>query len=254
MPNKSGNPLPSSRKKQAVELGARVAVAVERIGSLVKAAKIVGVTDEAVARWRDGASRAPFDGIVALCQASDLSIEWMATGKGQRDSTPPLDHIAPGQNEAGGNMLQIMESDTLSEQAMVLLQRLDIEAAAGAGAVVASEEVAEMVAFSAAWLRERHITPRSARLLTARGDSMEPTIRDGDTLIVDTAISMAVDNGIYCIAYNGVLLVKRIFMKRTGGLVISSDNKLGGLDEEIEPHELPELHIAGRVMWFGRTI
>lgn len=151
-------------------------------------------------------------------------------------------------------MLQIMESDTLSEQAMVLLQRLDIEAAAGAGAVVASEEVAEMVAFSAAWLRERHITPRSARLLTARGDSMEPTIRDGDTLIVDTAISMAVDNGIYCIAYNGVLLVKRIFMKRTGGLVISSDNKLGGLDEEIEPHELPELHIAGRVMWFGRTI
>lgn len=151
-------------------------------------------------------------------------------------------------------MLQVLDSAELAEKAMVLLPRLDVEAAAGAGAVVASEQVAEMVAFSAAWLRERQITPRSARILTARGDSMEPTIRNGDLLIVDTAIEMAVDNGIYCIAYNGLLLVKRLFVMRAGGLVISSDNKLAGRDEEIPPHEVPDLHIAGRVMWYGRTI
>lgn len=135
-----------------------------------------------------------------------------------------------------------------------MLPRLDVEAAAGAGAVVVGERIAEMVAFSAAWLRERHITPRTARILTARGDSMEPTIRDGDLLIVDTAIEAAVDNGIYCVAYNGVLLVKRLFVTRAGGLVISSDNKLAGRDEEIPPHEVPEVHIAGRVMRYGRTI
>ena len=151
-------------------------------------------------------------------------------------------------------MLQVSHPASLADTSMVLLPRLDIEAAAGAGAIVASEEIAEMVAFSAAWLRERHITPRSARILTARGDSMEPTIRDGDLLIVDTAIEMAVDNGIYCLAYDGVLLVKRLFIKHSGGLIISSDNKLAGRDEEIAPHEVPDVHIAGRVMWYGRTI
>lgn len=151
-------------------------------------------------------------------------------------------------------MLQMLNVGQLTEQSMVLVPRLEVEASAGAGAIVAAEDVAEMLAFSAAWLRERHISPRAARILTARGDSMEPTIRDGDLLIVDTAIEMAVDNGIYVLAYGGVLLVKRLFMLRNGGLVIASDNKDAARDEEIPPHEVPEVHIAGRVMWYGRTI
>ncbi|MEC9247155.1 MAG: S24 family peptidase [Pseudomonadota bacterium] len=151
-------------------------------------------------------------------------------------------------------MLQVVDAAGLAERSMIMLPRLDVEAAAGAGAVVASEQVSEMVAFSAAWLRERHITPRSARILTARGDSMEPTIRDGDLLVVDTAIEMAVDAGIYILAYDGVLLVKRLFIKINGDLIISSDNKLVGRDEEVPADRRHDLQILGRVMWFGRTI
>ena len=253
-PNKSGKSVPRTDNNQAAELGRRIAVAIERIGSLVKAGAVAGVTDEAVARWRDGLSRAPFDGIVQLCQASGLSIEWMATGKGPRDSAAMTNHDAPGLDDREDLAMQIQDSAALAGNSMVMLPRLDVEAAAGAGAVVASEYVAEMIAFSAAWLRERHITPRTARILTARGDSMEPTIRDGDLLIVDTSIETAVDNGIYCIAYDGVLLVKRLFMIRNGGLIISSDNKIAGRDEEIGPHDVPEVDIKGRVMWYGRTI
>lgn len=251
--NKSGKKSPTTDNNQAAALGSRIAVAIERIGSLVKAGSVAGVTDEAVARWRDGQSRAPFDGIVQLCLASNLSIEWMATGKGPRDSTSAIIHGDDVDNREVLTM-QIQDSAALAGNSMVMLPRLDVEAAAGAGAVVASEYVAEMIAFSAEWLRERHITPRTARILTARGDSMEPTIRDGDLLIVDTAIETAVDNGIYCIAYNGVLLVKRLFMVRDGGLVISSDNKIAGRDEEIGPQDVPDLAIKGRVMWYGRTI
>ncbi len=42
--------------------------------------------------------------------------------------------------------------------------------------------------------------------------------------------------------------------KRIEQRAASSDNKLAGRDEEIQPHEVPEIHIAGRVMWYGRTI
>ncbi len=204
--------------------------------------------------WKFGRTRPDFFALRRLCEASGDSIEWLAWGKEPRDSRDGLHHTDSGQAKEGGNVLQIVDSAALTDKSMVMLPRLDVEAAAGAGAVVATEQVAEMVAFSTSWLRERHITPRNARILTARGDSMEPTIRDGDLLIVDTAIEMAVDNGIYCIAYNGVLLVKRLFVQRSGGIIISSDNKIAGRDEEIPAHEVPDVHIAGRVMWYGRTI
>lgn len=247
----SGKSVPSSAKQQAIELGSRISTAVDRIGSLVQAGKVAGVTDEAVARWRDGLSKAPFDGIVRLCQASNLSLEWMATGQGHRDA-----------DQQGGNVLQqeitgdgsLQALTVTGDNEMVFIPRLEVEAAAGAGAVVEHERVAEMMGFSEDWLRARHITPAAARIVTARGDSMEPTIRDGDFLIVDTAISEAVDNGLYVLTFNGVVLVKRLFIMRNGGLVISSDNKIAGRDEEIPPHEVPEIRIAGRVMWYGRTI
>lgn len=216
-------------------------------------AKKVGIGGSLLRKYLAGGNPG-LDKVLQIAQRAGVSLEWLAKGEGPRDSSAMLRHSDDRQADQGENVLQIVDAGALADKSMVMLPRLDVEAAAGAGAVVASEQIAEMVAFSAAWLRERHITPRNARILTARGDSMEPTIRDGDMLIVDTAIEMAVDNGIYCVAYNGVLLVKRLFMTRNGGLVISSDNKLAGRDEEIPPHEVPEVHIAGRVMWYGRTI
>ena len=227
---------------------------ISRIGGLERAADASESSVSQLTSWKFGRTRPDFFALRRLCEASGDSIQWLATGEEPRDSSAAVRHSGGGQAKEGDDVLQVLSSDALADKAMVMLPRLDVEAAAGAGAVVATEQVAEMVAFSASWLRERHITPRNARILTARGDSMEPTIRDGDLLIVDTAIEMAVDNGIYCIAYNGVLLVKRLFVLRTGGIVISSDNKLAGRDEEIPAHEVPDVHIAGRVMWYGRTI
>lgn len=234
--------------------GDRLQHVISRIGTLDQASAAAGASVDQLTFWKFGRSRPDFFALTRLCKAANISIDWLASDDGQRDSHSAIGDDAPGVDDRGVNILHVQDTKTLAGQAMVMLPRLDVEAAAGAGAVVVSEQIAEMVAFSAAWLRERHITPRTARILTARGDSMEPTIRDGDMLIVDTAIEMAVDNGIYCVAYNGVLLVKRLFVTRPGGLVISSDNKLAGRDEEIPPHEVPDVHIAGRVMWYGRTI
>jgi phage repressor protein C with HTH and peptisase S24 domain len=226
---------------------------ISSIGGLEPAARASEASVLQLTSWKFGRSRPDFFALRRLCDAANVSIEWLATGEGG-GFAGPNSRSSSGQMMKGGSMLQVMDADRLADRSMVLLPRLDVEAAAGAGVIVGSEDVAEMLAFSADWLRDRQISPRAARILTARGDSMEPTIRDGDLLIVDTAIEIAVDNGIYVIAYGGVLLVKRLFVLRNGGLVIASDNKVAGRDEEIPPHEVPEVHIAGRVMWYGRTI
>ncbi|WP_244486606.1 S24 family peptidase [Aureimonas sp. Leaf324] len=142
----------------------------------------------------------------------------------------------------------------LEDDAMVLIPLLDVQPSAGAGTIVEAEPVVGRVAFDAAWLRARSITPHAAKVLTARGDSMEPTIRSGDTLIIDTAIDQAVDNGIYVLVYGDALLVKRLRIKLDRTVVITSDNKDAGFEETVTPDQLDILRIAGRVMWYGRMI
>lgn len=83
---------------------------------------------------------------------------------------------------------------------------------------------------------------------------MEPTIRDGDVLLVDTSIDSIRDNGIYVVVFNGFVLVKRIHVRRDGGVRLISDNQALYEPDDVPAAETPSLTIAGRVMWFGRSI
>ncbi|WP_222361224.1 helix-turn-helix transcriptional regulator [Rhizobium leguminosarum] len=136
---------------------------------------------------------------------------------------------------------------------IAFIQRLDVQASAGTGALVVSDDTVDILGFNRNWLRERSINAAAARILDVKGDSMEPTIRDGDILVVDTSINQVRDNAIYVIIYAGNVLVKRVHIKRDGSLTLISDNERYPR-EDVPIAEVPDLHIAGRVMWFGRSI
>ena len=110
-----------------------------------------------------------------------------------------------------------------------------------------------MIAFQSAWLRSIGVSPDFARIITARGDSMEPTIRDGDQILIDTSVSEVRDNGIYCVVYGNMLLVKRVHPRMNGSLQLISDNDVYP-PEEVSAGDVPSLSIAGRVRWFGRNL
>ena len=121
------------------------------------------------------------------------------------------------------------------------------------GALALNEDAVSFLAFDTDWLRRRGINPKFAHVLTARGDSMEPTIRSGDVLLVDTSIDKIEDNGIYIVRVNGMLLLKRVHVK-TGGFRLISDNKELYDPEDVTADEAADLYVAARVMWFGRSI
>jgi phage repressor protein C with HTH and peptisase S24 domain len=140
-----------------------------------------------------------------------------------------------------------------------LVPRLQVQASAGPGAVGFAEEQGQfddpgnILAFRRDWLRRIGVAPQAARALTARGDSMEPTIHDGDILLADTSVEHIVDNGIYVLVLAGLLLLKRVHPTRDGSVTLISDNPL--YPQEIVPvHEIPDLVVAGRIRWFGRSI
>lgn len=237
-PIKSGNSVPTIDFASDEIARARLSVVIDRIGSLVRAGEIAGVSDEQVARWRDGKAKPNFGGIAALTYAAGKSLDWLATGEERPMSTVSVQ--SQGLNDA-------------EMPGFTLVPRLDIQASAGNGSLAHSEEPIDFLAFQESWLTARNINSRFARVLTAKGDSMEPTIRDGDMLLVDTSINHIKDNTIYVVVYGEILLVKRIHSRLNGSIQLISDNSLYPV-EDVTAGELNHLRIAGRVMWFGRSI
>ena len=110
------------------------------------------------------------------------------------------------------------------EGATVALPWLAVEAAAGAGADAGAERQLRPLQLATDTLTAAGIAARQASVITARGDSMMPTIFDGDRLVVDRDDRRVGRTGaIFVLRRDGDLLVKRV--ARSGDtLTIASDN------------------------------
>jgi len=113
----------------------------------------------------------------------------------------------------------------------------------------ATADLAGSMAFDRAWMRE-HLGRDGGGFVSVSvsGDSMEPALFDGDTIIIDTLVDRVDASGVYVIRLGVDMLVKRIQRKLDGALVVRSDN------DRYEPEELPaaragELRVEGRLVW-----
>lgn len=139
--------------------------------------------------------------------------------------------------------------DDLPEGEFVMVPRLDVHLSAGGG----SEQVAiDLVkdnpqAFRAEWIREQRLKPAKLAAMRASGESMEPAIHDGDSLLVDTSQTTVQDSRIYALWYDGGERVKRLFRLPGGGLRIQSDNpRFPPMD--LGPDYAGHVRIIGRVV------
>ena len=109
----------------------------------------------------------------------------------------------------------------------------------------------EFLGFRRDWLRTTFgRDPKELILDIAVGDSMEPGIRDGDALLIDTTDQTFRDFGIFVIEARGERLVKRVQRKFDGSLILISDNKL--YHPELIPADLAkEVRVVGRGIWRG---
>lgn len=106
------------------------------------------------------------------------------------------------------------------------------------------------LALSAPWV-ERFVRPHSSsalRFIHAYGDSMTPTINDGDILLVDTSVRDASRiDGIYVLRGDDRLYVKRVRSRYGGPLEVSSDNPVIKTVDVLNG-DTP-LDVLGRVVW-----
>jgi len=132
--------------------------------------------------------------------------------------------------------------------ALATVSEVEVEASAGPGALAE-----EFVREKARWRlpevmvrHEGHADPASLRILRVRGNSMEPEMRDGDRVVVDTA-SRTPTTGEMFVLWDGTGLV----VKRVAGLSPDGMLTLLSANPEYPAYECraDEAHITGRVVW-----
>lgn len=132
-----------------------------------------------------------------------------------------------------------------------LVPQLSVHASAGNGYAVDAEDVIGRFAFRRDWLSKKVGNTEAARVITARGRSMEPTVRDGDILLVDTSLQERLTDGIYVLDFEGESRCKRLQRLVDGGLRIHSDNAAEFPPEDVPPGRVNQVRVVGKVIWVG---
>ena len=137
---------------------------------------------------------------------------------------------------------------------MIRVPRLDVGASAGYGAINESEVEVSHIAFDPKWLRQLcKGGTNNLSFIRVQGDSMSPTLADGDDILVDGADGAdRLRDGIYVLRREDTLMVKRLAINPFAArATITSDNPAY---PEWKDCELSTLAIIGRVVWAGRRL
>jgi len=74
------------------------------------------------------------------------------------------------------------------------------------------------------WFKSRGFKPENLLATKVKGDSMQPGLYEGDTVVINTADHTPLDGQVYAINYEGEMLIKRM-VRDAGVWWLSSDNQ-----------------------------
>ena len=125
---------------------------------------------------------------------------WLLTGKGE----------------------MFISNDTTKNSDNYFIDLLNVRAGAGEGIYNYVIETVDTISLDKSFFRTP-INTNKIKGIQVDGDSMEPTLRDGDYVLIDENTIFGV-NGIYAIQLGGQILIKRLQFKMDGTILIISDN------------------------------
>lgn len=132
----------------------------------------------------------------------------------------------------------------------------DVRLAAGDGIENHLEEQTGVMHFRRSFLRAVGADAGKARVVYAKGDSMEPIIRDGAALLVvpneDLTVRDLAAGGVYAINYDGKMIVKTVTRDRLTKQWVARSFNPGYPDIPLE-NGTP-VRVLGQVVWAGARL
>ncbi|MEG6550179.1 helix-turn-helix transcriptional regulator [Desulfocurvibacter africanus] len=133
---------------------------------------------------------------------------------------------------------------------LVLVPKVKARLSAGTGSLETNAEIMGRFAFRSSWIRSKG-NPESMVLMDVTGDSMSPTIEEGDATLIDQSQTDIYIGKIYAIGIDSEVFVKYVD-RVPGKFILRSANK----DYAPIPVDLTDescnVRIIGRVVWWCR--
>lgn len=183
--------------------------------------------------------------IVEIANLFKVNAEWLANGTGEMLVANKLnDYIV-----IDGNGSDVNSDD------YVMIDQYDVAGSCGSGALIGDVAVKGGLAFKRDWINAMGVKSDNLAIAYAQGDSMSPTIEDGQVLLVDTASTQPQSTKIYMICIDEQLYIKRL-INLYDKWVMRSDNpdKSSYPDIDISADTMSTVDIQGRVVWKAGTL
>jgi len=229
----------------------RIKIARDEAGLSQKAlGEAVGKSRETILNWEDGKTEPSETFIEKISQKCNSNLNWLLTGQ------EPESALKTGKRHSGISLGEGGLNEPLGDMSeFVFVPRYDVNAFAGDGGVVDQELVQDVLAYRIDFIRdELGISNKSLAVVTVSGNSMEPEICAGDTLLVNLADKNLTSDGIYVINYDGGLIVKRVEVRfDTETILLKSDNKEYS-PQEITPDRASQLNVVGKAVLVSKRV
>ena len=130
----------------------------------------------------------------------------------------------------------------------------DVYASSGPGGEAVDEAVLRYLSFDPFFVESWNIPPERVEAVISRGDSNEPTIRDGAIVLIDRGDRKLREKPMFAFRTPDGLRLKRFQKLIDGSARLVSDNQALYAPEVISPADLEQLRVVGRAFWTGMEI
>lgn len=172
-------------------------------------AKLSGVNQSTIGNLESGI-RMSARRIANIAEALGVNALWLAEGVG-----------SPTSDNGFGEV--VVADPDLSRK--VAIRKVTLHLSAGVTGFQTEPESRDGSTFTVdqSWVESNGYIPERLIAIRVKGESMEPALYDGDTVIVNTIDARPVDGFVYAVNYEGEALVKRL-SRDAGQWWLSSDN------------------------------
>lgn len=179
-------------------------------------AKRIGVSAPTITQWENGETK-KIEGsnLVKVCSVLEITPEWLLNGVGEI-------RAEPGAHIPGAIPVMVVDEDS---PGIVRIPLGTVKLRAGVNGVIIDPDRRDggSIGLSLNWIHRKGYDPEQLIAMPVTGDSMAPTICEGDLVVVNKADKRLVDNAVYAINYEGEPVVKRM-ARDAGQWWMMSDN------------------------------
>lgn len=194
-------------------------------------AKDAGISYSTLHNYLTGTSLPTLDSLLTLANYANVSVQWLATGEYLEETQQKID-------------LNLIASN---DDTFVTIEDFrDIRISAGYGGFNDDYQPFHTTKVEKAWLDARRLKADDCAMFLVSGDSMYPTLKDGEDIIVDRSKCQLQEGKIFVLNHSGSMLVKRVQFTYSGAELLSDNNAYRPI--KLTAEEADSLIIIGQVV------